>query len=137
MQPQNGTEINVGQHIAVEHDDRIGQRDGGISDRAAGAKRHRLDDIPQTDAQVRALAEDLLDPPRLVVEAENDLVDFRNLLEEIDLVIQKRSVENRNDRLRRVNRQWPEPRPLPAGEKNGLHPTYDDNADCGLLNVDF
>src|SRR6185503_1080765 len=109
----------------------------GITDRAAGAERHRFDDVAKAHPKARAFAEDLLNAPWLVVEAENHLVDFRNLLQKIYLVIQEWSIEDRNDRLGRVNRQWPEPRALPACEKNGLHATSDHNADCRLLNGCF
>ena len=42
-----------------------------------------------------AIAEDLLDPARLVVEAEDDLVDVGHLLQQIDLVLEERPVEDR------------------------------------------
>ena len=65
-----------------------------------------------------AVAEDLLDPPRLVVEAEDDLVDLRHLLQQIDLVVEERPVEDRHDRLRRVNGQRAQPRALAPGEQD-------------------
>ena len=102
VQPEHRREVDVGQHVAVEDDDRLGQRIARVADRAAGAERHRLDDV--ADAQPGfAVAENLLDAPRLIVEAENDLVDLRHLLQEIDLVVQERPVEDRHDRLGRVD----------------------------------
>ena len=68
-----------------------------------------------------AVAEDLLDPPRLVVQAQDDFVDLRHLLQQVDLVVEKRPVEDRNDRLRRVDGERPEPRALAPGEKDRLH----------------
>ena len=68
-----------------------------------------------------AFAEDLLDPARLVVEAEDDLVDLRHLPQLIDLVVEERPVEDRHDRFRRVDGQRPQARALAPGEKNGLH----------------
>ena len=70
-----------------------------------------------------AVAEDLLDAPRLVVEAQHDLVDLGHLLEQIELVVEERPLEDRNDRLRRVNRQRTQPRALAAGQENRLHVT--------------
>ena len=70
---------------------------------------------------VGAVAEDLLDAPRLVVEAQDDFVDLRHLLEQIDLIVEKRPVEDRNDRLGRVNGQRPQPRALAPGQKDRLH----------------
>ena len=58
---------------------------------------------------------------RLVVEAEDHLVDFGHLLDEVQLIVEKRPVENRNDRLRCVNRQRAEPRALAPDEKKRLH----------------
>ena len=72
-------------------------------------------------AGVAAVAEDLLDAPRLVVEAEDDLVDFRHLLQQIDLVVQERPIEDRHDRLGRVNRQRAKARALAPGEQDRLH----------------
>ena len=121
VQPQHGAEIDLRQHVAVEDDDRLGQRVAGIADGAAGAERHRLDDVAELDAEAFALAEDLLDAARLVVQAEDDFVDLRHLPQQVDLVIEKRPVEDRHDRLRRVDGQRPQPRALAAGEQNGLH----------------
>ena len=70
---------------------------------------------------VAAVAEDLLDAARLVVEAQDDLVDLRHLLQEIELVVKERAVEDRDDRFRRVNGQRTEPRALAPHEQNRLH----------------
>src|SRR6185436_7650862 len=80
-----------------------------------------LDDVANLDAGLRAVAEDVLDPARLVVQAEDDFVDFRHLLQQVDLVVEERTVEYRDDGLRRVERERPEPRALAPDEKDGLH----------------
>ena len=71
-------QIDGREHIAVEHDDRLA---AGLASRkldpAAGPERRGLHDVAQVDAQLAAVAEDFLDPARLVVQAEDDLVDFR------------------------------------------------------------
>ena len=90
-------------------------------DRAAGAERLRLDDVAEVDAEIGPVAEHLFDAPRLVVQAEHDLVDFRHLPQQVDLVLQERPVEDRDDRLRRVERQRPEPRAFATGEQDGSH----------------
>ena len=100
VQPQHGAEVDLGQHVAVEDDHRLGELIAGVADRAAGAERHRLDDVAQPQAQPVALAEDLLDPARLVVQAENRLVYLRHLPEQVQLVVEERPVEDRNDRFR-------------------------------------
>ena len=104
VEPQHGGQVDLGQHVAVEDDDRVRERVAGVADRPAGAERHRLDDVADADAESFALAEDLLDAARLIVEAEDDLVDLRDLAEEIDLVIQERPVQDGHDRFGRVDR---------------------------------
>src|SRR5260221_7868201 len=121
VKPQHGREIHLRQDVAVEDDDRFGERVPRVADGAAGAERHRLDDIPDADAESFPLAENLLDAARLVVETEDDLVDLRDLPQEIDLVVQERPVQDRHDRLGRVDRQRPQPRALSSGEQDGLH----------------
>ena len=125
VQPQHGAEVDLGQHVAVEDDHRLGQLIAGVADRAAGAERHRLDHVAEPQPQPVALAEDLLDPARLVVQAENRLVDLRHLPQQIDLVVEERAVEDRNDRLGRVDRERPQACALAPGEQNGLHVNHD------------
>ena len=91
MQPEHGAEIDLGQHVAVEHHDRLGQLIARVPDRATGAERLWLHDIAQADPQAVALAKNLLDPARLVVEAENRFVYFRDLPQQIQLVVEERT----------------------------------------------
>src|SRR5262245_50176526 len=121
VQPQHRSQIDIGQHVAVEDDDRLRQRIAGVPDRATSAERHRLDDVADADPEPFTFAEDLLDPARLVVQAEDHFVDGRDLLQKIDLVVEKRPIQDRHDRFRRVNRERPEARALAAGEQDGLH----------------
>ena len=121
MQPDDRAEIDLRQHVAVEDDDRLAKRFAGVAHRAAGAERRRLDDVSDAEAALAAVAEDLLDSARLVIQAEDDLVDFRNLLQKIELVVEERPLEDRNDGLGRVNRQWTEARALAPREHDRLH----------------
>jgi hypothetical protein len=121
VQPDHGREIHFGQHIAVEHDDRVSEEFLGVLDRAGRAERLRLDDISNAQAELRSVAENLFDAPRLVIEAENDLVDFRDRPEQIELIEQERAVEDWDDGLRRVGRQRAQPRAHPAGQQDCLH----------------
>ena len=121
VQRQHRVQVDLGQHVAVEDDDRSVEVRLGELDRAAGAERLRLDQVADRQADAAAVAEDVLDAARLVVEAEDDFVEPGDLLQQVDLVVQERAVEDRDDGLRRVERQRPEPRALPAGEEDGLH----------------
>jgi hypothetical protein len=121
MKSNHAAEIDLREHVAVEDDNRFRQLIAGVFDGARGSKRRGLDDVADLDADVRAVAEDLLDPARLIIEAQNDLVNLRHLLEKIDLIVQKRAVEDRNDRFRRMDREWPESGALAPGQKDRLH----------------
>jgi len=64
---------------------------------------------------------DFFDTAGLVIEAQDDFVDLGNLLEQVDLVVEKRPIQDRHDGFRRVQRQRTQPRALASGEQNGLH----------------
>jgi hypothetical protein len=80
-----------------------------------------LHDVSQPDSETLSLAENLLDAARLVVEAENGFVYFRDLPQQIELVVEERPIENRNDGLGRMDRERPEARAFASGEENGFH----------------
>src|SRR5688572_2508925 len=127
MEADHGSQVDAGHDVAVEDHDGVGDALRGIADGAAGTERRRFDDVANTHAGAGAIAKDLLDAPRLVVETENDLVDFRKSPEEIDLIVQKGAIENRDDRLWCVECQRTQPRAFAPGEQNGLHdklPSY-------------
>ncbi len=127
MQRDDRLDVDAGHHVAVEDDERVVDALGGVANRAAGAERRRLDDVAQAHAGAGAVAEHFFDAARLIVEAEDHLVDLGNLLEEIDLVVEERAIEDRHDGLRRVDRQRTQARALASGEQNGLHdklPSY-------------
>ena len=98
VQPQQSRQVHVREHVAVEDDDRIGQRIPRVPDRAAGPERDWLDDVADAHAKPLAVPEDLLDAPRLVVEAQNHLVDLGHPPQQIDC-IEKRPVEDGDDRF--------------------------------------
>jgi hypothetical protein len=121
VEPEQRPEIHVGEHVAVEHHDRIGQRVAGVADRAASAERDRLDDVADPHAEAVAVAENLLDAARLVIEAEDHLVDLGHLPQQIDLIVEKRPVEDRHDRFRRVDGQRSQTGAFAARQQDGLH----------------
>ena len=121
MQRDDAVDVDRRHDVAVEDDERVGDALRGEADRAAGAERRRLDDVADADAGAGAVAEDLLDAARLIVEAEDHLVDLGHLLEQIDLIVEKRAVENRHDGLGRVDGQRPQPRALAPCKENRFH----------------
>ena len=124
VQGDDRAQVHLRQHVAVEHDDRLAQRLAGVADRAGRAERRRLDDVFQAEPGVAAVAEDFLDPARLVVEAEDDLVDLGHLLQQVELKLQKRPIEDRDDRFGRVDRERTKSRALAPGEENRLHASH-------------
>ena len=121
VQLHHRVQIDLRQHVAVEDDDRAVEVRLGELDRAAGAERRGLDQIANRQPDVRAVAEDLFDAAGLVVQAEDHLGDARHLLQQVELVVQERPIENRNDGLGRVQGQRTQPRAFAAGEKDGFH----------------
>jgi hypothetical protein len=72
-------EIDLGQDVAIEDDDRLVQRLSGVPHRSGCTERRSLDDVTDTQTGVPTVTEDLLDPPWLVVQTENGLVDLGDL----------------------------------------------------------
>ena len=128
MKLDEAAQIDLRQHVAVEHDNRVAHPLRGVAHRARGTERRRLDDVPKLDAGLVSIAEHLLDAVRLVVEAENHLVDFRHLLDEVQLIVEKRPIEDGNDRLGCVNGKGTQPRALAPDKKQRFHTTRDDTA---------
>jgi len=127
MQRDHGLHVHAGHHVAVEHDQRVVDALRGIANRATCAERRGLHHVAQPHARAVAVAEHLFDAARLVVEAQNHLVDLGHLLEEIDLVVEKCAIEDRHYRLGGMNRQRTKAGSFASGEQNGLHdklPSY-------------
>src|SRR4030095_2569272 len=121
MQPDHGGQVELGHDVAIEHDDRFSQLVACVLDRTGRAQRYRLDHVANLDSEVSAIAKHLFDAARLVVEAENDFVDFGHLLQQINLVMEKRPVEDRNDGLRSMHRQRTQAGALAPCKENSLH----------------
>src|SRR5688572_284945 len=121
MELDDRGQIDLRQHVAVEHDDRIGEVLASVLHRASRTERHGFDDVADLDPDLGAIAEHLLDAARLVVEAQDDLVDFRDLFQQVDLVVEKRPIEDRNDGFRGVNRERPKPRALTPSQEDRFH----------------
>jgi hypothetical protein len=124
VQRDDRREVDLGQHVAVEDDHRLAQRFARVAHGAGRAERRRLDDVADAEAAVAAVAKDLFDPSRLIVEAQDRLIDLRHLLQQIELIVEKRPIEDRNDRFWCVNRQRTEPRTLAPREQNRLHANH-------------
>ena len=124
MEGDDGAQIHLREHVPVEHDDGLAERLAGVANGAGRPERRRLDDVFQAEARVSAVAEDFFDPARLIVQAEDDLVDFRDLLQQVELKLQERPVENRDDGFGCVNRKRTQSRALAPSEENRLHTSH-------------
>ena len=80
-----------------------------------------LTDNGVLDRAMRLEPEHFFDAARLVIETENDLVDLRHTLDQIELIVEKRSVEDGHDRFGLVNRERAEACALAPCEQDGLH----------------
>jgi len=116
-----GAQVDLGEHVAVEDDDRVLYAARRIADGTGCTKWGRLDHVPDSDARVPSGAEHLFDAARLIVQTEDDLVDFGHPLDEIQLIVEKRAVEYRNDALGCVDGERAEPRALSSDQKKRLH----------------
>ena len=121
VQRDDARQVDLREHVAVEHHQRVGDAFAGVAHAAGGAERRRLDDVAHLDADVTAVAEDFFDALGLVVQAEDDLVDFRHLLDEVELIVQKRPIENGDDRFRRVDGERAQARALASDQQKSLH----------------
>ena len=117
MQLDELGEIELGQHVSIEYHDRVGNALARIAYAARGAERTRLHHVADLDAGLASVAEDVFDALGLVIEAQNHLVYFRHALDEVELVVQKRTVEDRNDRFRRVNGERTQARTLASDQQ--------------------
>ena len=117
MQGDDGAEVHLRQDVAIEDHDRIGHLLAAVSDGAPGAERRRFDDVPDRDAEIFPVTDDVLDAARLVVQAENDLVNLRHLPDEIELVVKERPIEDRHDRLRGMDGQGTQAGALATGQQ--------------------
>jgi hypothetical protein len=85
VHPDDGAQVDFRQHVAVEDDDGIVHVGRRVLDGAGRAERRGLHHVPKGEPGVAAVPEDFLDPSRLVVQAEDDLIDFGDFLYEIQL----------------------------------------------------
>ena len=121
VQGDHGAQIDLREHVAVQHHHRFVERLAGVAHRSTGPEWRWLDDVADGEPGIAAVAEDFLDPARLVVEAQHDAVNLGHALQQVELIVEKRAVEDRDDRLWRVNRERTQACALAPCEQDGLH----------------
>ncbi len=122
MPADDGAEVGVGQHVAVEGEERLAAHAtlGGEADRPGGAERLGLDGVLHRRPAGQAVAEHPLDGVRQVAAGEDHALDARGA-QAVEEVQQERPPGDGQHRLRPVERQRAQPGPLAAHEDDGDH----------------
>jgi hypothetical protein len=113
-------QVDVGQHVAVEHQEALVQERLGVLERAGGPARLRLLDEAQPDAELLAVAQDVADARGQEPAAEDHVVDAV-APEPLEHVDDERAVDERDHRLGHGGGQRPQPGSLAAHEDHSLH----------------
>ena len=116
----NAREIEVGEHVAVAHDQALVDALGREADAARGPERLVLDDEAQLHVAVALVGEVLGERVGQVAEREHRLVDAVRR-EPVELALHERDVRDREQRLRRRVGERPQPGARAADEDDGLH----------------
>ena len=115
-----GGEVEVGQHVAVEHEEALVEQRLGLLERPARAARLGLLDEAQAQPVGRAVAQHVADARGQEPARHDDVVDAVRP-QPLEHVGDEGPVDERDDGLRDGRRQRPQPRALPADEDDGLH----------------
>ena len=89
MMCDDGSEIDVRQHVAVEDDSRGIDVLFGVLECASGSKRRSFNGISNPDPVIGTVFQQVFDLSRLIGQAQNDLADT-GTAHQIDLIQQER-----------------------------------------------
>ena len=117
---EHGGEVEIGEDVPVHHDHAPVDQVGGVPHAAGRAERLPLDDVAQPHWAEVLLGHDRADGLRPVGDGE-DHVPHPVRAEHPELVGEERHVQQRDDRLRPLERQRPEPGPQSPGQDDRLH----------------
>src|SRR3954447_7185517 len=113
-------QVEVGQRVAVEHQEAFVEHVLGELQRAAGAKGSRFLQVAQPHAGGRAVAEHGAHPGGEMPAGHDDVVDAVHA-QPVEHERDERPVDQGDDRLRHRGGQRPQPRPLASREDQRLH----------------
>ena len=117
---EHGGEVEIGEHVSVHDDHAPADQVGGVPHAARRAERLPLDDIAQPHGAEVLLGHDRADRLGPVRDGE-DHVPHPVRAEHPELVGEERHVQQRDDRLRPLEGQRPEPGPQSPGQDHRLH----------------
>ena len=113
-------EVDVGEHVARDHEEGVVELGRGVAHRPGGAERRVLGRVPHRDPEVGAVAEIVADLVGEERDRHDDLVETVQR-EQRDDVLHHRLVGQRHHRLRRVARERTQPCAFTSGEDHRLH----------------
>ena len=113
-------EVDVGEHVTGDDEERVDELVDGVAHRTGGAERRVLGRVAHGDAEVGAVTEVVADLVGEERHRDDDLVEAVQR-EQADDVLHHRLVGQRHHRLRGVAGQRAQTRALTTGEDDGLH----------------
>src|SRR6266511_1105567 len=113
-------EIDIGQRITRDDEERIAERIADLTHRSTRAQRRLLDAVAQPHPERPTVAEAVLDLRGEVLQGHEGVVDAV-ALHEIEDVPEAWLIDDRDYRLGPIDRQGPQAAPLAAGHDHGLH----------------
>ena len=113
-------EVDVGEHVAGDHEEALVELVHGVAHRAGGAERRLLGGVDHAHAELGAVAEVGADGVGQEGDGDDDLVEAVPL-QQVDDVLHHRPVDQRQHRLGRVRGERAQPGALAAGHDHGLH----------------
>ena len=122
MRLDDGAEVDVGDHVARDHEEGLVELVHRVAHRTGGAERRVFGRVAHPHAELGAVAEVVADLVGEERDGDDDVVETV-VREQPHDVAHHRHVGDRQHRLRLVARERPEARAFTAGEDDGLHVT--------------
>src|SRR6185369_13037047 len=113
MELDQARQVDVRENIAVQYDRGLAERIRGKFVCTAGPERRRLGDVPEVYAIVRAVTHNVLYLIGLIAQRQGNIGDPGSL-EDLDLIDQKRAIDDRNNGFGSIDRERSEPGPFAA-----------------------
>jgi hypothetical protein len=116
----NRAEIDVGEHVAGDHEERLVELGHRVAHRTRGSERCLFGCVTHPDPELGTVTEVGADVIRHERDGHDDVVE-PVAREQLDDVLHHRHVRDGHHRLRLVTRERPQTRALTAGHDHSLH----------------
>jgi hypothetical protein len=127
----HGGEIDVGEGVAADHEERVIEEMGGVAHAARGPERAVLDDVFDLHVELGSVAQAIADLGTEVGERHHDLGDAVYLEESKD-VLEDRGAHDRDERFGKAAGQWTQSRPFTSRHDHCLHAATSSAPVCWL-----